>query len=341
MVMLIDSLKNYRKVLSATLEVTYKCNFKCDYCFQKSLRKSYRKEIGLCAWKKILDMLADNGCIRLMITGGEICVKRNIDKIYEYANNKGFIVDLASNCFNITKVPLLESIIKYKPNRFLVTLYGDNDVYSDFCSVKHGWDIIKENIITLIESGINVHVRCVFHKNNFSSINKIEKFVKKYNIPTNIYTTIISDCDCKTKYDKISLEIDKILKIYKKFNKLGDIENLLISPKKNKIVCGAGKNSLYINPYGYTYLCPSLINISKTFNILDLGFDLCWKLLYYERKKYIEKETPCINCENMNFCYKCYPNYYKEYSCNKKLLKNIACNKTSFIKNKIFSHYEN
>ena len=37
---------------------------------------------------------------------------------YEYANNKGFIVDLASNCFNITKVPLLESIIKYKPNRY-------------------------------------------------------------------------------------------------------------------------------------------------------------------------------------------------------------------------------
>jgi MoaA/NifB/PqqE/SkfB family radical SAM enzyme len=330
---LLEIANNYRIPLNVKIEITHKCNFKCLYCFQGSLKTSKSVELSVQEWKAFLNILAKKKCLCLTITGGELCTKKGIAEIYEYAYKLGFIIDLHSNLYLMDKSPLFEKMKKYRPNKVVVTIYGDNNkTYEDFCSVKNGWNKVKNNILSLKRVGIDVGARSVFHKKNINCLEGIKEFVEKNDIPINVYTSIIKDCDLITRCDNLDISLSESFKIYKEFDKLEEIKNLLLS-KDHKLYCSAGLSSFFINPYGDMFLCPSLFNIAKKFNI-RYGFDFCWNELFRERKKYITCPTPCEGCINANFCKTCKANYIKEYNNNyKDLLR--KCKKTQLIKNKL------
>jgi MoaA/NifB/PqqE/SkfB family radical SAM enzyme len=193
----------------------------------------------------------------------------------------------------------------------------------------------KQNIIKLKKFGINVTARSVFHRYNIDCVDLIKKFVREYDIPINIFTSIMSDCDLKTKHNESKLDIETSLEIYKKFAKVGDMIDRLSKGVENKMYCGAGLNSIFINPYGDIYLCPALINIAN-----QNDFDECYEKLYSERLKYVEKPTPCTNCKNDNFCKVCYASYKKEYNCNFSALKNNVCKNSNSIINKLAKQWD-
>ena len=324
-----EKIKNIRKPLSVQIEFTYRCNFNCDYCFEKSLRKNNQQELDVDQWKYIIDELENNGCTRMVFTGGEICIKKDIDIIYEYAWKKGFIIDLCSNISILDKVRLKDTILKYKPNKILITLYGDNEVYRKFCHTDEGWNNVTKNIVFLKENHFNVKLRSIFHKDNISSINKIKNFVEKYSIPSSIFTHIAKDCDLITNHDELNNSIEENINIYKIFNKENEIKSMF--DKKIREYCLNGFQSAHIDPYGNLYLCPLLLNVSKKFNILNNNFNECWDLLYKERLNYIERKTPCFGCKNENFCKHCYASYFKDFDYDINKLK-ICCNRAELIK---------
>ena len=51
---------------------------------------------------RLLDQLADAGCLWLLFTGGEIFARRDFLDIYTYAKQKGFLITLFTNGTLIT-----------------------------------------------------------------------------------------------------------------------------------------------------------------------------------------------------------------------------------------------
>ena len=71
--------------ISGSIELTFRCNFKCDHCYcnlplndQEAIERELETE-DIC---RILDQIADAGCLWLLITGGEFFLGREFFEIY-------------------------------------------------------------------------------------------------------------------------------------------------------------------------------------------------------------------------------------------------------------------
>jgi radical SAM protein with 4Fe4S-binding SPASM domain len=78
------------------LELTWRCNFRCVHCYQEGLRDRH-DELTAEEWKRLIDELADLGCVFLTLTGGETLLRRDFGEIYTHAIKRGFVVTVFTN----------------------------------------------------------------------------------------------------------------------------------------------------------------------------------------------------------------------------------------------------
>ena len=91
--------------LSGTIEVTRRCPLTCVHCYNNlpmSDHEARGRELSYQELCRILDEMADAGCLWLLFTGGEIFARRDFLDIYTYAKKKGFLITLFTNGTLIT-----------------------------------------------------------------------------------------------------------------------------------------------------------------------------------------------------------------------------------------------
>ncbi len=89
--------------VGALLELTHACNVDCEHCYL-DLRPD--KKIGAletAEWKRIFGELADEGCLFLTLSGGEVLVRRDWEEIALHARSLGFAIRFYTNGTLITE----------------------------------------------------------------------------------------------------------------------------------------------------------------------------------------------------------------------------------------------
>ena len=84
-------LSGKRIPLGGSIEVTQRCNNKCLHCYNNLAagnRDAREKELTLAEHCRIIDQIAGFGCLWLLLTGGEIFLRRDFLDIYTYAKQK-------------------------------------------------------------------------------------------------------------------------------------------------------------------------------------------------------------------------------------------------------------
>ena len=86
--------------------MTRRCPLTCVHCYNNlpmADREARGRELDYEEHCRILDELADAGCLWLLYTGGEIFARRDFLDIYTYAKKKGFLITLFTNGTLITE----------------------------------------------------------------------------------------------------------------------------------------------------------------------------------------------------------------------------------------------
>ena len=87
--------------LSGAIEVTRRrCPLTCVHCYNNlpmADHEASRSELTLEEHCRILDELADAGCLWLLFTGGEIFARRDFLDIYTHAEDTGSLITLFTN----------------------------------------------------------------------------------------------------------------------------------------------------------------------------------------------------------------------------------------------------
>ena len=78
----------------ANLFVTQRCNLRCAYC---SSPQKHTPELSTAQWRDVIGQLADLGCRRVTILGGEPLLRPDLGEIVTYARNRGIGVVVTSN----------------------------------------------------------------------------------------------------------------------------------------------------------------------------------------------------------------------------------------------------
>lgn len=107
-----------RSPFAATLKVTTRCSLKCRHC---PWTNDQGQDLSTSRWIEIIAELADKGARHLVLEGGEPTLRDDLQELIDFGRSKGLKVTVATNCIN--------SLDKYSPDRFLVSVDGMEDVH--------------------------------------------------------------------------------------------------------------------------------------------------------------------------------------------------------------------
>lgn len=111
--------------LACQWEVTCRCNLHCVMCYTDCFNEPdhIRQELSTADILRIMDELADAGCLELCLTGGEPLARPDFIQIYERAITCGFLVTLFTNGTLITE-SIADRLAALPPHRVEISLHG-------------------------------------------------------------------------------------------------------------------------------------------------------------------------------------------------------------------------
>jgi len=309
--------KSYKNIvpLVAVLELTYRCNLRCIHCYIDS-KNSEVNELTIDEIDMLLEQLKDAGTMILVLTGGEIFLRHDIEDILRLVKKKGFYFRVFTNgtlinerCFSI-----FEEIM---PDRFEVSLYGSNSVINDYITgVKGSFNKTMKNIKELVKRGHSVKIKNVWMRENYKDFWEWINLVYELTGEDPLWTSMISPSDNgyfkhlrrmlnREQMEELKRNENKFYKL-KSNNNLNNKDMLPCDISILSIQCNAGFSAMCISPSGDVYPCVQ-IRLGAG-NIKEHDFKKIWlesPIFKMMRKFSHIPIDECSKCMYISYCMRC------------------------------------
>lgn len=248
-------------VLSAVLEITHECNYNCYHCY---VQNKTEQSMSVKRWIFLLDELATEGCLTLIISGGEIFTRRDLlYDILKKASEINFNIVLITNGELVTEKDCYK-LKDYGVDKIIVSLYGYNDNTINATTRTHvPSHKVFRNLSFMQKVGLNIETQSVAVKSNVCDIKFIRQWTDAQNIKYGVEGYVFTAQDCKRNV-LCAIDNNDICRISSELIKTDIVEK---KREKNAKVCAAGTNKICITPGGDVLPCPTwrkqLDNISN------------------------------------------------------------------------------
>ncbi|MBW2059140.1 MAG: radical SAM protein [Deltaproteobacteria bacterium] len=303
-----------RTPLSGTLEPTFRCNNRCVHCYvNKDIddNKERERELAYTEITRILDDLAEAGCLSLLLTGGEPLVREDFADIYLYAKKKGFLITVFTNGTLIT--PRVADLFKEFPPRSIeITVYGATErTYENVTRSPGSYSRCMKGIDLLLGRNLPLKLKTVITTLNSHEFADIKRFVEELGLEFRFDALINGRIDGSRDMAPLRIPPREVVQLdlsdpargpefVRLYQRTREME---VNPKR-LFRCGAGMNSFHIDPYGHLMIC----NMVRT-PWYDLGqgsFGEGWnEFLPRLRQKRFVGESKCQHCRLISFCDQC------------------------------------
>ncbi len=322
------------KPLTGGFELTSRCNLRCKMCYvcgQDDIKQTYSQELSTAQWIEMGKQASEAGVLYLLITGGEIFMRKDFFEIYEALTNMGFIITLYSNgtLINDENIQQLKRIPPYQVS---ITLYGANPgTYGMVTGHPEAYEKAVENVRKLIAAGINTEVKTTVIKYNKDEYQKLAELAWGMNLGLRVVNYISprregSGTDPLSNrldpQDLLDYEINATEIARELFNKNngGGEENIepiaedvmsgnllkniikksdMSSIRKTAFRCAAGRYGFWLTYDGKMTPCGLLSDIYS--DALSLGFAAAWN----DIKEKCANVPTCLDCESCSFYSNC------------------------------------
>jgi radical SAM protein with 4Fe4S-binding SPASM domain len=304
--------------LNGTIEVTRRCPLECAHCYNNlpvGDRDARRRELTYEEHCRLLDEIAEAGCLWLLYSGGEIFARKDFLDIYAYAKRKGFIITLFTNGTQITP-KIADFLAELPPFSIEITLYGrTRETYEELTGIPGSHERCLRGIRLLLERGLPLGLKTVGVTINKHEIWDMKRFAEEdLGLEFKFDSMINARIDCSqsplavrlTPEEIVELDLDDPRRadewrgLYK--NTIG----YMPSPKASEqvYVCGGGLSSFAVDPEGKMTIC--VISHRDTYDLRTGSFREGWEsFLYKVRMKKITRITKCVACALRSMCYTC------------------------------------
>lgn len=317
---LIDLYSEYERCFAVTIELCTMCNWKCLHCY---ISKHNHAGLSINRVKRLLNELREFGVYEVNFTGGEIFTRSDCMEIVQYARKLGFAVGILSNA------SLLDDEIIGKLKECHIEFYDctifsmDNEVHDTFVQVDGALNQALRNIVKLRNVGIDVTIKCILTKYNWSSYREIKLFCEKNDIKY-LFTL---DLYMRNNGDDTPLKMcvpkDKLEEVVRETT----VSNgyCYKGVTEDDYVCKSTRYSMFIDTYGDVQPCGNFKR--KIGNINEMSINDIWKddSLKKIRNTKIKETFRCGACSLKERCFACaginelegYTNLgYREFDCN-------------------------
>ena len=321
-----DFVKNHR-LFSLTLELTYRCVEKCIHCYiDDSAPICTDNELTLNEYKNILLQAKEMGCVNVLLTGGEVLLKKDFCDIAEYAASLGFIVNVYTTGVGLTD-EVFERLCAIKLNSVSFSLYSGNAIEHDkITGVKGSFEKTLKAMLMFRSAGVHTFIKSVVMRQNAEQLESLYQLGKRLKIHVTISPRVVSGHEQKSA-DDYSLGNEDL---YRKFFRLNSryitddynkpIDENIRQAILNGAACGAGLNTLSIDPFGGVHACVTFKNSFGSIrnNSLKDIWEQSKTLAYLKNRKTREIVPLCETCKYIEFCQVCVAELIQEKGDNFK-----------------------
>jgi radical SAM protein with 4Fe4S-binding SPASM domain len=305
---LFEKSQKNRMPVSGTFDITSRCNLRCIHCYIQGI--DFGKELTYPEICNILDQIAEEGCLWLLITGGEPLTRPDFMGIYEYAKRKGFFITLFTNGTLLT-TEIADFLVEFPPFAIEITLYGITaDTYEKVTGVPGAFERCRRGIELLRERNLYLRLKSMIFTTNRHELEEIKSYAKKLGAPFRFDCMINAKLDNSQEPTKVRLSPDEIVALdmadkersreFRAFaDRFGDV------PESEYLYnCGAGLNSFYISATGHLGMCA--VSHEPNYDLRKGNFhDGFYYALPEVRTKKRTRYSECQKCDLKGICNQC------------------------------------
>ncbi|MGH9443507.1 MAG: radical SAM/SPASM domain-containing protein [Thermoanaerobaculia bacterium] len=300
------------------IEISRRCPLNCSHCYNNLPMGDVEAKSGELTYAehcRILDELAEAGCLWICFTGGEIFARMDFLDIYTYAKKKGFIVTLFTNGTLITP-KIADYLAEWRPFSIEITLYGrTKETYERLTRVPGSYERCLRGIQLLKERGLSLALKTVAVTVNKHEIWEMKRFVQEdLGLPFKFDPMINARIDCSLSPLAVRLSPPEIVEMdledpgrvaeWKTFS------SRFIGPshapgKEDELYhCGGGISSFALDPAGRMSIC--VLSHFDTYDLRHGTLDEGWNhFLARVREKKVNRVTKCNACHLKSVCGMC------------------------------------
>jgi radical SAM protein with 4Fe4S-binding SPASM domain len=313
-----ERLLRERVALEGTIELTRRCPLACAHCYNNlpmDDRQARRTELSYEEHCRILDEIADAGCLWLLYSGGEIFARGDFLEIYTYAKKKGLLITLFTNGTMITP-KIADYLLEWRPFSIEVTLYGHTKgTYERLTGIPGSYEKCMRGIRLLKERNLPLKLKSVAVSINKHEIWDMQRFAEEgLGLEFKFDAMMNPRIDCSQSPLAVRLQPREIVDFdlqeprrmqeWKKFAER--FNGPIHSPEHSDDIyhCGGGVNGFAIDPEGKMSIC--VLSHADTYDLRNGSFREGWgEFLLKVRSKKATLMTKCVKCEIKALCGMC------------------------------------
>jgi radical SAM protein with 4Fe4S-binding SPASM domain len=304
--------------VQGTIEPTFRCNLSCVHCYVNEPAGAAdvrAREMGTERVKALIDEVVEAGCLSLLLTGGEVLVRRDFPEIYVHAVARGLRVTVFTNGTMVTD-EVADLFDRHRPLAVEVTLYGMTaETYDRVTRVPGSFARCLEGIDRLLARGLRVKLKTMALTWNAHEIPAMRAFAREKGCEFQHDGILNPRVDCGasrtgelrlTPAQVVALDLDDP----EQARRLKEACDEALAqdhsgPGDAQVYsCGAGRNTFTVDPYGALQLCQ--LSRRNGYDVKGGTFEEGWTShLPRLRERTWQSNEVCRRCSLLSLCASC------------------------------------
>ncbi len=239
------------RLQALVLELTHRCPCRCRHCY--IVRNPQDDGLDTDAVRAILDQACDEGVFQILLTGGEVLLRPDLDAILAHARSHKFFVTVLTSGLTLD-VAAADMLARHKIYNVEMSLLGATaEVNDDMMQVPGALERIRRAAKLLRARGLRVVLKATILRTNRHQIDAMKTLAQELDCSFNT-STMVSPCRDRST-DPLDLALTE--------DELADLDPALISgaavPGETAgggvLVCSAGRTGAGVSPQGDVYPC--------------------------------------------------------------------------------------
>jgi radical SAM protein with 4Fe4S-binding SPASM domain len=297
--------------LSVQLDLTYRCNERCVHCY---LDHDDHGEMSTAEIKRLLEELAEAGVFFLVLSGGEIFLRKDLFEILEYARELTFSIKLKTNAVMIRQASA-KRIAALGIESVQISVYSHRaEVHDEITKVRGSFKRTIEGARLLKAHGVKVSFANVLMKHNAHDYPQVQALAAEMGVSYNVDATITPMMDGDRSILGLNVDSAVLEDVFHDSALVGNAEEFCAPPAgplaeadaMDTLPCSAGHTACYVSPYGDVYPCVQFPLPSG--NVRETGFLEIWEhspQLQEVRAITMADLQGCSTCTHGGSCSRC------------------------------------
>jgi len=302
--------------IEGLIETTFRCNLRCAHCYVSqpaSSRAAADEELSLARLTRLVDELAEAGCLFLTFSGGEPLLRADFPELYRHAIRAGLVVSVFTNgtLLNETAVDLFD---EWRPDYVEISLYGITPAtYERVTLVPGSYARSIEGIERVRARGIGLRLKAMALTWNAHEMDEMERFARCLAVPFRFDGQLNPRIDCgASRYRELQLAPEAMVALdISRAKRLEEMRRVLDPARQcgsrelaGVYSCSAGRTTFSVDAQGHLLLCP--LSRRGGYDLRTGTFAEGWReSLSRARARSWQSASPCRSCSLMALCDSC------------------------------------